>query len=492
MANRLITQVESQNALLGAVVANFMLNKLDRILEYKDSDEVTVKGSNRIPLLINSKWFYIDTDTDLSTATDLDTGAVAAGTDYYVYACDNSGTLVFLISAASTFPAGYDANTSRKIGGFHTVSAAVGTIASHDLTDHPANGILPASVWDLKHRAKCGNNAGMVYDEGTGIWVDIYLASGTGASTVSANGRTISDMRTWMDFVDDGHAVGKRLLTDEEFASIAAGSNEETNIVGSADPVTTGGHSDTASRRMISNIGCEDCCGALYQWLSEGHYRYDADVVPTFTTAAKTATITHDASPGGNPIYLKYDEAGNPYLCCNMATDAVDKIVTFGSSFTVRITHDADAATGGIQVYFDEDATQPNRLLAALPGLKSEYLRTSNPTSWLSVTYNATPGTPGVAVSFDDGADERLEFTSPTTTNGTLDLCYILSPTLGYYDLPGARGSLYRQGSYGDVRVRAGGDWGNGTRCGSRCRIAVGYRWDSNSLLGARFASEPL
>jgi hypothetical protein len=44
MANRLITQVESQNALLGAVVANFMLNKLDRILEYKDADEVTVKG----------------------------------------------------------------------------------------------------------------------------------------------------------------------------------------------------------------------------------------------------------------------------------------------------------------------------------------------------------------------------------------------------------------------------------------------------------------
>lgn len=492
MSNRLITQVESQNALLGAVVANFMLNKLDRIIEYKDADEVTVKGSNRIPLLINSKWFYIDTDTDLSTATDLDTGSVAAGTDYYVYACDNSGTLVFLISAASTFPAGYDANTSRKIGGFHTVCAAVGTIAGHTLTDHPANGILPQSVWDLKHRARCGNNAGMVYDSGRKIWVDIYLASGTGASTVSANGGTISDSRTHLDFVDDGHAVGKRLLTDDEFASIAAGSNEQTNISGSADPVTTGGHSDTASRRMISNIGCEDCCGVIYQWLSDVSYRYDADVLPTYTTAGKTLTAYHAASPGGNPIYLKYDAAGNPYLCCNMATDAVDKILTFGSAFTLRIKHDADAATGSYQVYFDEDATQPNRLLAALPGLKSEYVRTSSPTAWLSVTYNAAPGTPGVALYFDDGADERLEFISPTSANGTIDLAYIASPAWGWYALPGSKGQLYRQGSYGDTRLRAGGSWGDWADCGSRCRNANGSRWTSSSGIGARFASEPL
>jgi len=275
MSNRLITQVESQNALLGAVVANFMLNKLDRIIEYKDADEVTVKGSNRIPLLINGKWFYIDTDTNLSTASDLDTGAVAAGTDYYVYACDNAGALVFLISAASTYPSGYDADTSRKIGGFHTVCAAVGTISGHTLTGLAANGILPMSVWDLKHRAKCGNNAGMVYSAAAGIWVDIYLTSGTGVSSLSVNGGTISDARNWMDFVDDYGAVGKRMLRDPEFQLIAAGSNEETNIAGSDDPVTTGGHSDTVGQRMISNIGCEDCCGAVYQWLETSSVRLD-------------------------------------------------------------------------------------------------------------------------------------------------------------------------------------------------------------------------
>jgi len=77
-----------------------------------------------------------------------------------------------------------------------------------------------------------------------------------------------------MDFVDDGLAVGKRLLTDTEFTSIATGSNEETNITGSADPGTTGGHVDTAGRRMISNIGCEDCCGVVWQWIQDQSYYY--------------------------------------------------------------------------------------------------------------------------------------------------------------------------------------------------------------------------
>jgi hypothetical protein len=46
----------------------------------------------------------------------------------------------------------------------------------------------------------------------------------------------------------------------------AKGSNEQTTIQGAADPNTTGGHVDTAGRRMISNIGLEDCCGVLWQF----------------------------------------------------------------------------------------------------------------------------------------------------------------------------------------------------------------------------------
>jgi hypothetical protein len=113
----------------------------------------------------------------------------------------------------------------------------------------------------------------MVWSEQAKIWVDIYLQSGTGASTKSVNGGTITDTRTWMDHVDDLGAVGKRLLDDGEFQRIAEGCNQETNVAGFADPGTTTGHTDTAGRRMVSNIGCEDCAGVMYQWLLDQSYR---------------------------------------------------------------------------------------------------------------------------------------------------------------------------------------------------------------------------
>jgi hypothetical protein len=180
----------------------------------------------------------------------------------------------------------------------------------------------------------------MVYDSGINKWVDIYLISGTGVSTTSVKGGTISDIRDWMDFVDDVHAVKKRLLTDEEFQSIAAGSNEETNISGSADPATTGGHVDTASRRMISNIGCEDCAGVMWQWLLDQSYRADG-------------------------------------------------------------------------------------------------------TTW------------------------------------------------AWYDLPGAKGSIYRQGTYGDVKLLAGGNWYSAAYAGSRARYAHHYRWITITIIGGRCLAEP-
>ena len=86
----------------------------------------------------------------------------------------------------------------------------------------------------------------MVYCAKLDLWVDIYLQSGTGASTASVPGATITDTRIWNDHVDDLAAVGKVLLDDSEFQIVAEGSNQKTNIAGSADPVTTGGHRDTA------------------------------------------------------------------------------------------------------------------------------------------------------------------------------------------------------------------------------------------------------
>ena len=337
---------------------------LKRIVEWKSKTQITIKGNNLIK--IGTQWFFLENDLDLIVYTILDTGSISNGKDYYVYACNNSGTLVFRVSLASTFPAGFSAETSRKIGGFHTLCANVGTISGHPLSGFVAGDILPASVWDLKHRP-VSEPAGMVYVDSIDKWVDIYLPSGTGVNTKSVFGGVISDARNWMDFVDDGGAVLKQLLSDPEFQIAAALSNEGTNIADSADPVTTGGHSDTAGRRMISKYGIEDMCGAMYQWLLDQSYRF------------------------------------------NGAENHTHQVTVSGEAQTV------------------------------------------------------------------------------TSDNPSNDV----APTFSWKDQTGGKGKLYTQGTYGDVKMMAGGTYNNATDCGSRGRNVQFYRWLASVNISTRFLSEP-
>ncbi|MEE3436467.1 MAG: hypothetical protein VZQ47_13035, partial [Treponema sp.] len=138
----------------------------------------------------------------------------------------------------------------------------------HPLAGFLSGQILPESVFCLSFRPEA-EPAGMLYDIDTDIAADIYLQSGKGRGTASEFGATITDTREQQNHQDDMRHVRKRLLHDHEFSSIALGSNEGTSIQGAADPGTTGGHVAAAGSRMISFIGCEDCCGAMWQWLEE-------------------------------------------------------------------------------------------------------------------------------------------------------------------------------------------------------------------------------
>jgi hypothetical protein len=113
----------------------------------------------------------------------------------------------------------------------------------------------------------------LFWDANRKKWGFIYFASGTGANTRSVFGGTISDTRNWMDFTDDGMAIGMELPSDGDFQSLAAGSNEQTNIANSSDPGTVGAWVDTAGRRMISNCFAEGCCGTLWQWLQDQSFQ---------------------------------------------------------------------------------------------------------------------------------------------------------------------------------------------------------------------------
>lgn len=245
--------------------------------------------------------FGSDADTVVAyTEQRLDTGvSFTPGRDYYIYLCLQAPakagqlpTATLVVSLNSTFPSGYNADNSRKIGGFHTLCLAVGSISGHPLSGMNAGDILPASFWDLWHRPTCSPE-GMVYVSELDFWADIYLQSGSGANTRSYYGGTITDNQTYSQHIEDLFKVGKNPLSDEEFQCAAEGSNQKTNIQGSADPVTTGGHLNTAGRRMISNYGLEDCAGAMWQWLSGWGTRIDAAPFNVWTEDANKGSVIY-------------------------------------------------------------------------------------------------------------------------------------------------------------------------------------------------------
>jgi len=250
----------------------------------------------------------LDATWDTITPTDYTEGAARAGKDFYIYACIGTTTVpVIVISANATYPSGYTALTSRKIGGFHCLCASAGTIASYPLSGYLTGDILPTSVWDLKKRCKnIGyNNNGLAYIAELDSWAYIYLPSGTSGAPVSVYNWTILDTIDWNTCVDAGRVVGMKLFRDYEFQVAAGLSNEQTNIYGSTDPVTTGGHVDTAGRRMISKHGLEDCCGVVSQWLDEGSWKFDGATahyhkIVTITGNAETDTSGNAVAVNGS------------------------------------------------------------------------------------------------------------------------------------------------------------------------------------------------
>ena len=217
---------------------------------------------------------YISTINKVLQLSTVDTPQNLAGKDVYIYACkpqDISSTEpIFILSLNSTVPTGYTASSSRKIGGFHCLCADVGTIDGHTLSGYVTGDILPASIWDLLHRPK-GEPEGFAYEELTDCWIAIYLPSWDGTKLVSVYNGVIADgtsTKKWHGeaFIEQLMNQKMRLPWRHEFQMAAKGSNEQTNIQGSSDPNTTGGHVDSNNRRMISNIGLEDCCGCSWQW----------------------------------------------------------------------------------------------------------------------------------------------------------------------------------------------------------------------------------
>ena len=292
-----------------------------RWLRFTSTDRKSLKIVANTLIKVGAKTFFADTDKIYDLSGDISQN----GKDYFVYlnVSEVDGEDVWSLSATVTKTS--NTSTSRYIGRFHTLCAAVpagttmiypteqlasgaqvclapysqdsdpdfyafylkaATAAStnqnsafyttpfaHPLAGFAAGDILPESVWCLTFRPDTKYEDAMFYDPVTGRAEDIYLQSGTGLSTRSAYGNvTLTRSRTPWSHQSDMLAVGKRLLKDWEFTAASMGSNQGTNIAGSAFPSSSpysGGHNDTSSRRMVSMWGAEDMCGLLWQWLEE-------------------------------------------------------------------------------------------------------------------------------------------------------------------------------------------------------------------------------
>lgn len=200
----------------------------------------------------------------------LDSGTtLQAGKEYYVYVVwDSANSKCKLVcSLNSSYPQGYSATTSRKIIWFHTLCAGAGTIAGHIANGYAAADIIPNSIACLGFRPKSSPD-GMVYIDVIDHWADIYLQSGTGINTASVFGGTVTDTRYYQNHVEDMMSVDKILPNDVQFTALAWGSNQKTVISEAKDWVTTGGHIDTANRRMIGQYFVEDACGFMWQFLN--------------------------------------------------------------------------------------------------------------------------------------------------------------------------------------------------------------------------------
>ena len=265
-----------------------------RSSNFETSGQTSIKLPSYLSLMVNGHYFRNDVEVTVdisdtanwdSTETDYTIADNRAGKDFYIYAVDDKATksVHVVLSANSTVPTGYTDSSSRKIGGFHCLCADVGTPTWHNpatlkdeahwLSGYVKGDILPYSVWDLLHRAE-SSNEGMVFSPETHMWYDIYLSSCDGSKLVYVFGGVTADGASSKPFHGEMFAecagqINKELISRDEFIVVAKGSNERTAIHGSKDAGTTGGHVDTANRRMISNIGLEDCCGFLWQWCKQ-------------------------------------------------------------------------------------------------------------------------------------------------------------------------------------------------------------------------------
>jgi hypothetical protein len=380
---------------------------------------------------------------DTVAGTDYRTAANRAGKDFYVYACEPTSGLTpaFKASANASAPSGYTTANSRLIGGGHCLCVSVGTIASHTLTGYVTGDILPQSVWDVKHRPH-SSPVGMVYSSDLDLWVDIYHPSGTGVNTTSAFAATTSVSRNWSDTADDLATVGKTLLDDMQFQSIAAGSNEQTVIYGSQAPVLTG----NIETKKFTGAGLNDATYSRASWVAPAGDNQEYEIEIDATGTPNTFKWRQKVFGGSFGSYTT-----GVAITAGAILLADGLTVTFGATtgHTLGDKWNLYVMNAG----FD---TAARRMISNIGvemacGAYGQWLRNGHYYFGSPVTHTHSVTVSGDPQTVTSGAPSA----APTPANA-------------WYSPGGSKGSRNCQGSL-SVKGKAGGDYSSTTNAGSRC-----------------------
>jgi formylglycine-generating enzyme required for sulfatase activity len=294
---------------------------------YEENKLKILKGS-AFDIFNGQDWLEIANREDLEfdPVNALDVGDfLAVGTDYFLYLAMNGSTPELVVSANNTFPNGFTAENSRKIGGFHfghirKVTQEGDLLVPVDSNgvkfgmsgtkwqDNVTTGIIHNSVWDLKNRPRV-LFGGMI--KVGGLWFSIYqvsvkdgtaitfmggtnglhVASGALQSKYGKLPLTGTEGLNAYNFIELARQSGLRLPNYDEWLSAAFGSpqgEDGSNNYGWTKTTNTArtytgcqvnassGNFDVAvgvKPFAISAYNAVDCAGNVWEWLADTYQR---------------------------------------------------------------------------------------------------------------------------------------------------------------------------------------------------------------------------
>lgn len=262
----------------------------------------------------------------MNPANLLDTGnELVFGNDYYGYICMDSGSPEIVFSKNDSFPDGSTALTSRKFCHFYygtirkvsddglwiPIDSAGNKFGSSGTKwqDNVTVGIVPNSVWDLKHKPKI-SHPGLV--EVNGVWLGAFQASAEEAFTFmsATNGLHVTSGKlatkygaipvtgtegmNQFTFNEIAHKQGLRLPRYDEWLAGAFGSPQGENgannyawakttntartFTGCSVNTSTGAYDGINGVKpfAISAYNLHDCAGNVSEWTNDYSIKQDS------------------------------------------------------------------------------------------------------------------------------------------------------------------------------------------------------------------------